>query len=167
MIFCLLDIHQILQLQSVCVCVNVEMDSPVFVVPIIVIGTDPFTDPQHIVLEAVLECERIDVVLLYVLIVALLLFQQFLANGLRRERQVLGDDLEKREHLAILAVARHLNNDATCFDGCDVMMDRSLATSHSMTLTFSGYGLPRIIYPPPGKHTGVINLPVNLETDHF
>ena len=138
----------------------------IFAVPFVVVGTGPLAAAEHVVLHAVVERERVEVVFDLVPLAFRLVVQHLLVDGLRLEGQLGGNPLEDVQRLRVLAVAAHLDDHPAALHRRHIVVDGALAAAHAVAETFAGHRLPGRVDAPHGEHARLVQLPVRHVADH-
>lgn len=118
--------------------------------------------PEQVVLQALLKCERIDVVLVDVLLDRSLLFQHRLRHKSRRKRHVVGHFFNDAMRLTPVEIAAHLENDSIPLDRRHVVIGCLFAAAERLTGLALRHPFPRRIDTPEREHSAIVHRLVNL-----
>lgn len=138
-----------------------------FAEPLMIHWRQPSVAAVKIVLYDIFHGERIQIVALQLLLGCLQLIEHLLGDNGRLEGQLIGDLLQESLAFDELASASDFDNDTTRLHWRHIMIYRTLAATHALTLSLFGYRLPGCGHAPCGKHCVHVHLATDGQTHHL
>lgn len=135
--------------------------------PLVVHRRQPSVTAVKIVLYNIFHGERIKIVTLELLLGRLNLVEHLLRDNGCLEGQLIGDLLQESFALDEFTSACDLDNNTSRLYRRNIMIYRTFAATHTLSLSLLGYRLPWCGHAPCGKHCVHIHFATDRQTHHL